>query len=482
MTSNTKRVALNTIAFFFARVIDVLAGILTVVLIARYLGVQEFGDYAFITTLVGFLVSITYFGLERVAIREIARNRENADETLGGILVVRWALSFLVIIVMAGYLLLSSLPGPFIAAMIIATVSELIWASGSVFSCTFKAFEKMHLETATTFVFRLTSLALIGAVVYFRGAMILLFGAACIANIIRSVLAIYYSRTLSVKPLVKVNYSLWKTYTAEAFILGIVVVLALGTLKMGVVALKYLRDTKDVALFQSAQAVVLQMQLLPLSITMALFPMLSQLSVSSRDKLARVSSAALKYLFIASVPLAVIFYVFSSTIIGIIFGPDFAAASPVLSIMAWCIIPLFMSSLTEFILISMNRQQDVAKAWGLAFIVNAALNFFLIRIFGVKGAAIAVLVSFVLLSLFQYLFLSYRLEDMAFLKTMAARLFWPLALVIIFLSWFRMNGFYYQLLGAASAIVLFFAALFIVATISLSELKSFHKKLDNIRS
>jgi O-antigen/teichoic acid export membrane protein len=470
--TTAKRVTFNTIAFFFARVIDILAGILIVVMVARYLGVKDFGDFAFITALVGFLVSVTYFGLERVAIREIARDKAQADTSLGAILVVRWFLSGLVILAIAGYILLSSLSSRIALATIVATASELVWASGSVFSCTFKAFEKMHLETMTTFVFRMASIALIGLVIYFHGNFVLLFAAICAANVLRTVTAIYFSRTLSVRPKITVNYRLWKLYAKEAFILGAVVILALGTLKTGIIALKFMRDTKEVALFQSAQTIVLQMQVLPLSIAMALFPLLSQLSVSSRERLGRVSGAALKYLFIASVPFAIILFVFSDTIIRIIFGADFAGASSVLGIMSWCVIPLFMSSIMEFVLISLNRQDDVAKAWGISFIVNAVLNYLLIGPFGARGAAIAVLLSFILLTGIQYVFLTSRVEHVAFSRTFS-RLLSPLGIVFLFLYLFEVHGLVSQIVGAASAIVLFFGALFTMAMISLSELKSF---------
>lgn len=446
------------------------------VLLARYLGVENFGNYAFIVALVGFIVSITYFGLERVAIREIARSKEQANERLGGVLIVRWALSGIVVLAIAGYLLLSSPPTTIVLAIIVATVSELIWASGSVFSCTFKAFEEMHLETVTTVVFRLSSLFLIGLVIWFRGGIVLLLTAICGANIVRTAVAIHFSRSLSVKPLIRVDFPLWKRYAKEAFVLGVVVVFALGTLKTGVIALKYMREVRDVALFQSSQTVVLQMQVLPMSIAMALFPMLSKLGVSDQDRLARVAGTVLKYLFVISVPIAIVLHVFSGAIITIVFGRDFSGASSVLSTMAWCIIPLFMSSLTEFILISMNRQQDVAKTWALTFVVNVPLNILLIRSYGAPGAAMAVLASFVLLTLFQCFILAVHLKIPGFLR-MQTRLLPPLGMVLLFLYWFKRSGWYYQVVGAASAIVFFIAVHFMIATISLDEIRSFAKKM-----
>ena len=472
MNSAARRVTLNSLAFLAARVIDMVAGVLTVVLVARYLGVKDFGDYSFITALVGFLVSITYFGLERVAIREISRSRDAANKCLGGILVVRWALSSLVVLFIAVYLAFSSLPGRTILAMSIVTASELIWASGSVFSCTFKAFEKMHLETITTFIYRMVTLALIGIVVYCKGDMLLLFVALCCGNIVRTIVAIYYSNSLTVKPLIRVDFPLWRSYAKEAFILGIVVILALGTFRTGIFVLKYMKSATDVALLQSAQTVVMQMQVLPLSIGMALFPMLSQLSVSSREKLGIVSGTVLKYLFILSVPLAIIVFIFSETIIRIVFGREFAPASPILGTMAWCIIPLFLSSLMEFVLISMNRQKDAAISWAVAFVVNILLNFILIRAYGVQGAATAVLVSFILLCLVQYFYLVYHL-NIGELSGTIVRLLIPLALVIIFLYWFSGGGLYHQFVGAMSAIIIFVAALFSAATVSISEIKSF---------
>ncbi len=477
MHSTAKKVALNTIAIFAARVIDILAGILIVVLVARYLGVERFGDYAFITSLVGLIVSVTYFGLERVAIREIARSRENANESLGAVLVVRWGLSAMVVLVIAGYLSFSSPPAPIVLSVIVATASELIWASGSVFSCTFKALEKMHLETVTTFAFRMASLALIGLVTLYGGGMVMLFVAICAANIGRTLLAIHYSNSLSVRPAIKVDWPLWKRYAREAFVLGAVVVFALGTFRTGVIFLKYLRGATDVALFHSSQTVILQMQVLPMSIAMALFPTLSKLGLTAPDRLAKVSGAALKYLFVASVPFAIVLHLFSGIIITIVFGRDFSGASPVLRTMSWCIIPLFLSSLVEFVLISMNRQRDVVMAWGATFLINAVLSFLLIGSFGARGAAAAVLASFVLLTLFLFLFLESRLKGVDLLRR-SAKLLLPLAVVLLFLNLYEWNGWFTRLAGAASSIAFFLAAHFLFATISLDEIRSFAKSAD----
>ena len=150
--------------------------------------------------------------------------------------------------------------------------------------------------------------------------------------------------------------------------------------------------------------------------------------------------------------------------------------SAVLSTMAWCIIPLFMSSLIEFILISMNRQQDVAKTWALTFVVNVPLNILLIRSYGASGAAMAVLASFVLLTLVQCVILAVHLKIPNFFRMMT-RLFPPLAMVLLFLYWFQWNGWYRQVAGAVSAIAFFIAAHFMIATISLEEIRSFAKKM-----
>ncbi len=403
-----RKVRANSAAIFLSRIVDVLAGLASTILTARYLGVSLFGEFAFVTALVGFLVSATYFGLERIAIRELARNRDEAGESLGAILIVRWALSVLSIAAIGVFIAFSFGTPHIVYATVIASVSELVWASGSVFMGTFRAFERMEFETLTTFLFRIANLAFIAIVILLDLGFLALFAAIAASNIVRTVSVMYISNTKFVRPVMRLDYAKCKFYIKEAYTLGLVVIFAVGSLKAGHMAIKYFRDAADVALYQAPQAIVMQMQILPVSISIAFFPALSKMGAGGAGRVGDLCARAMKYLFLAGLVISVATFFLSGWIIWLIFGAGFEGASKVLSLLAWTQVPLFLSTLMEFALISIDRQADVVKAWAVAFTLNAVMTIALVPAWGALGAALAMLASFTLLSAILYHFLARR--------------------------------------------------------------------------
>jgi len=70
--STAARLTRNSAFIFLARLTDLTVAIASIALIARYLGVVDFGYFAFVTAITIFLVPFTDFGFERIITREIA--------------------------------------------------------------------------------------------------------------------------------------------------------------------------------------------------------------------------------------------------------------------------------------------------------------------------------------------------------------------------------------------------------------------------
>ncbi len=81
-----RKVALTTASLVAGRAVAVLAGVVTVGLASRYLGLEGFGALTLAMSIVAFVALMTDLGLSTMAAREIAREPEREREILGNVL------------------------------------------------------------------------------------------------------------------------------------------------------------------------------------------------------------------------------------------------------------------------------------------------------------------------------------------------------------------------------------------------------------
>lgn len=159
--ADLKRVPRNSAQLFLSKFIDMAAVILTSVIIARSLGPASFGQYSFISAYVVSITMISYFGLDNLTMRNVARHADKAPQYLGAVITARWVLSGAAVLLILASLPFIGIEGKFLPALALLTASELTGAFVTVQTAVFKARQQMKYEVYITVLWRLVSLTLI---------------------------------------------------------------------------------------------------------------------------------------------------------------------------------------------------------------------------------------------------------------------------------------------------------------------------------
>jgi len=91
--STGKNIAKNTLLVFFARLLNSIFGFLTLIVLARYLSVEEYGKYIFVYTLISFTVLLADLGGFHIITREISRDKEKTKSIVGSAFTMRVLIS-----------------------------------------------------------------------------------------------------------------------------------------------------------------------------------------------------------------------------------------------------------------------------------------------------------------------------------------------------------------------------------------------------
>nr|MQY58057.1 oligosaccharide flippase family protein [Clostridia bacterium] len=101
-----RKVAVNTGIQIFGQVLNHGIGMITSILLIRYLGPTEFGKYAFVTIYIAMFGMINNFGMGTILARDIAKNKTKADCLIGNAILLK---SLIALITMSFSIIIISL-------------------------------------------------------------------------------------------------------------------------------------------------------------------------------------------------------------------------------------------------------------------------------------------------------------------------------------------------------------------------------------
>ena len=97
------------------------------------------------------------------------------------------------------------------------------------------------------------------------------------------------------------------------------------------------------------------------------------------------------------IPLAIGTMIYSLDMVQLIYGQEYEAAAPVLSILIWTVCLLFTSGACNTLLNASHKEVSVTKIYAIAAVFNVILNLFMIPHFSYIGAAVSTVLSDILI-------------------------------------------------------------------------------------
>ena len=152
--------------------------------------------------------------------------------------------------------------------------------------------------------------------------------------------------------------------------------------------LQWFAGPSAVGIFSAATKYLDGLNVIPSYFTLAIFPLMSRYAQGQSDALARAYRLASQLLLILALPIAVAFTFLATPLIRILGGaaylPDSALA---LQIMVWSIPIGWVNSVTQYVLISVNQQRFLTRAFIIGVVFTGIANLLLVPRFGYAASA-----------------------------------------------------------------------------------------------
>jgi O-antigen/teichoic acid export membrane protein len=116
-------------------------------------------------------------------------------------------------------------------------------------------------------------------------------------------------------------------------------------------------------------------------------------------------------------------FIYSNEIVYLLYGNEYIKSAKVLAIQFWIIVFVAMATISGKYFLNAGLQKITMKRHLFGLILNISLNYLMIPVYGIEGAAIASLISLILAN---YIFDSFTKDTRGvfFQKTKALTFFW----------------------------------------------------------
>ena len=407
--SRVRTIFKNMSWLLISQIIASICGFIWTILMARYLGVEDYGIFGFAVSVTGILCILFDLGIGIHSVRHIATDYESAPKYLGNAIPLKGLFSICGFIIIFIVLVLMKSNEITIIITLLFAIEQIIKKFVELMNATFQAFEEGKYQGILNTIMNILLFIFILIAIY---CDLGLYGIA-FAYILANILALIYGYYILNKYIAKPNYEFDKTFcknvTLAAIPFAATAVLTSIYYSIDMVMLTNMVGNYATGIYNATYKLISVLTLFYGIYTAVIFPVMSKFYKNDEKMLLVSYEKSIKYLMLVIIPLAIATMFYSADIIHLIYGNEYEAASSILSILIWTVCLLFISGAGNSLLNASYKEVSVTKIYFIAAVFNVVLNFILIPYLSYIGAAITTVLSDVLIVIIQS-YVIYKLD------------------------------------------------------------------------
>lgn len=457
-----KSIFKNTSWLSASQIITSICAFLWTILIARYLGVSDYGIVSFAISFTGLIVIFMDLGMSTYITRELAKHKELLGKYVNNIFFFKIILSVFLFFISWIILVLLGSPTLTIIVTLIFTLEMIAISMTGFLNGVFQAFEELKYQSIGTILN--SGFLLMGILL----TMYLNWGVIAISISYMVAYYIYFIYMLSKYlqkfsfPHFEIDLSFIKSTIINSLPFGLTNFFYSIYFSIDIVMLSYLSGNYSTGLYKSAYNIITVFTTFFPVYQNVIFPVMSKFFKESRDLIKVSYELSVKYLLLFILPLSVGIFFYARPLVDLIYSNQYSLATTPVQILIWTVSFLFINGAASTLLNAVDRETIVTRIYIVAAIFNVILNLILIPLYSYDGAAIATVLSEILILILMMHSISkteYK-PDLSLLKTVVKLIICGMILAIVL--YFANVSLW---LAIPIGLVVYVASLFITRTI-----------------
>lgn len=378
------------------RLLRLVSGLLIGVVIARYLGPQQFGLFNYIIALTTIFAAISRLGLDSIMVLELVQNPNKKNEILGTGFWTKLigSISTFLIIVFVSSIFIQEKN---VKNYLIIVSSAYIFQSLEVLDFYFQSIVKLKYTSIAKLLQLMCSILIkCYLLVYEFDLTWFILSLAIESFLISMFYVLVFTRNENLDFFGFFNISQAKSMLKKSWPLLFTSLVVMIYMRIDQIMIRDLLGDYDSGIYSVGVRISEIYYFLPMIICTSLFPSILRAKQESYKKYIHRMSQLYFLLFWMALTLAVIFFTFASSIVTLLFGVEYLDAINVLKILVWSTIFVFLGVASSKWLLTENLQHYELYNTSLGAFLNIILNLYLLPKYGIIGAAYATVISYAL--------------------------------------------------------------------------------------
>mgnify|MGYP004603537337 CR=1 FL=1 len=359
---------------------------------ARYLGPSNFGTINYVAAFVSFFSSIASLGLAVIVIKEIATNKYDNNEVIWTSIWMRLGTAILSTICIIGLMFISNQDDPIIIQIAFLESLSILFSSFDTINYYFQA-KLLSKWGSIAEVLAYIGMSLYRIYLLSTNANIIWFAFATSIDMIflTVFLMVFYARIEGFHP--RFNWKLGKNLLKQSYHYLIAGLITILYAQIDRIMLGNMLDKASVGYYSAALTISTLWSMIPTALIQSISPILYDAAKRNRELYLRRLRQSYAILFWMNAIYSIFVGVFAHWIILLLYGKDYLAGTVALRIVVWYYGLSTMSVLNQVYLANDGKKKYINLFCIAGLITDVILNFVLIPIMGINGAAIATLIT-----------------------------------------------------------------------------------------
>lgn len=370
-------------------------------LTARLLGSAGYGQFMFAISLVTVAAAVLEGGIDVLTVREISSSPQKYDTYLGHTVVFKLLSGIVGSAAIIAVAFLFRMSWETITLVFFASFFSMSNAMLTHFRSFFRSFEVLKYEATSVILEKASVIVLCGfALLMHKGVVAYMIGYAaayCITCVVT--FAVLFTRIGAFRLHLNLSY-FWAEILRPALPFAIMNLFIIIYFRSGTIMLNALLGREDlVGYYNVGYKLVESFMLFPTIIVAPIYPVISR----KKDDVMGVRSVlldAVRVLLFMSVSVSSVIFIFRENFTLLFFGAGYKSATTSVGILALTMIPISLNFAAGSLVAALGRQKRSNLFIFAVTMLNIVLNYVLIRVWSVEGAAVTTVITEVLLVIF----------------------------------------------------------------------------------
>jgi O-antigen/teichoic acid export membrane protein len=362
-------------------------------MVARFLGPNDYGNLMYAYSLASFLMVFAKAGLDSIMVRNLVNNPNDRATILGTGFTLKYVGSFLslaVFFIISRLVPDAPLTNYLVLIILLSTLFQPFTVVDSFFQSKVQSKYVVMVHLTQVVIISISKLLLI----YYKAGVVWFAYAFLAENIVYSIglLLVYRLKDGSILDF-QVNWKYAGELIKDGWPLLFSGFVIMVYTKIDQIMIKHMLDATSVGHYAVSVKITKIWNFLGVAITASVFPAI----INSKRKGSNLYLGRLQKLYDlmagTGILIGLMVTLLASILILTIFGPSYEPSIGVLRIQIWAILFVFLGVASDKWLVTENMQKITLHRTGLGAIANIILNLILIPTMGIKGAALATVIS-----------------------------------------------------------------------------------------